>query len=174
MWWEREDDQLVENRTVYVGESDRDLRGLGGTTAGNVFEVFHYPTMPKLIEEVLSFVYERAPADAEIAVAFTDFHVDDFDNNGAGTGPINAPVQGISEAQATANWGEYFGSDNLLVSMVPVFIGAPHFRETGVSLYSDRTFQNFAPGVGWIAHEPFTGGHPICSSVVPARDRSRT
>ncbi len=153
VWWGRQDDQLFEDRTVYVGKSDRDLRGLTGTTSGNLFEVFHYPTMPKLIEEVLSFVYERVPANDEIAVAFTDFRVDDLTNTGAGTGPVNAPIQGIGEGQAKANSGKHFGSDSLLVSMRPVFIGAPNFNETGVSLYSDRTFWNFAPGVGWIAHE---------------------
>ena len=153
VWWGRQDDRATEDRTVYVGKSDRDLRGLAGTTAGNLFEVFHYPTVPKLIDDVLSFVYERVPADAEIAVTFTDFRVDDLINTGGGTGPVNAPIQGIGEGPAKAYWGDNFGSDSLLVSMMPVFIGTPKFRETGVSLYSDRTFRNFAPGVGWIAHE---------------------
>ncbi len=151
VWWGREFDQLFEDRTVYVGESDRDLRELAGTTSGNLFEVFHYPTMPKWIDKVLSFVHERVPADAEIAVAFTDFRIDDLYGTGAGTGPINAPVQGIGVGQANANRGKRYGSDHLLVSMAPVFIGTPTFGYTNVS--NGHALHNYAPAIGWIAHE---------------------
>ncbi len=151
VWWGRQYDQLSEDRTVYVGESDRDLRELAGTTSGNLFEVFHYPTMPKWIDKVLSFVHERVPADAEIAVAFTDFRIDDLYGTGAGTGPINAPVQGIGVGQANANRGKRYGSDHLLVSMAPVFIGTPTFGYTNVS--NGHALHNYAPAIGWIAHE---------------------
>ena len=127
VWWGRQDDQVFEDRTVYIGESDRDLRRLAGTTSGNLFEVFHYPSMPKSINKVLSFVYERVPANDEIAVTFTDFRMDDLYGTGSGTGPINEPVHGIGEWQANPSRGEHFGSENLLVTMVPVLHRHPNF-----------------------------------------------
>ena len=151
VWWGRQDDQLSEDRTVYVGESDRDLRRLTGTTSGNLFEVFHYPSMPKSINKVLSFVYERVPADAEIAVTFTDFRMDDLYGTGSGTGPINEPVHGIGAWQANPTRGEHYASDKLLTSMAPVFIGTPTFRYTNVS--NGHALHNYAPAIGWIAHE---------------------
>ena len=150
VWWGRADDRLFGDRTVYVGETDRDLRGLAATTAGNVFEVFHYPTVPKNAQQVLSFIYERVPPDAEIAVTFTDFQIDDLYGTGSGTGPINVPVEGVG-TRAGPNSGERYASDNLLVSMSSVFIGTPTFHYTNVS--GGHPLHNYAPAVGWIAHE---------------------
>ncbi len=152
VWWGRgQYDQMPEIGTVQASESDPDLRAIAGTATGNVFEVFHYPSIPKgSFEKVLSFIYERAPANDEIAIMFTDFRIDDFFNTGPGTGPINEPVQGIG-VQAYPGEGERYRSEYLLVSMSPVFIGTPVFDETGVA--GGRAFRNFAPGVGWIGHE---------------------
>ena len=151
VWWGTDQfDYLSELRTVHVGEPDYDL-ATAGTVAGNVFEVFHYPSIPKGGREVMSFIYGRAPANAEIAVPFTDFRTDDLFSTGPGSGPINAPVRGIGPWQANPTPGERYGSDNLLVTMAPLFIGAPNFTETGVSW--ERPFRNFGYGIQWIAHE---------------------
>ena len=151
VWWGRDFDQLPESRIVHVGEPDYDLRAMGGTVAGNVFEVFHYPTVPKGTREVMSFIYGQALANDEIAVTFTDFRMDDLFSTGGGSGPINASVEGIGDWQADPTRGEHYRSDNLLVTMSPVFIGAPNWAETGV--YGDHAFRRFAKGVRWVAHE---------------------
>ena len=151
VWWDEDFDD-TQRHTVHVGEPDYDLRALSGTITGNVFEVFHYPTVPKhRLDRVLSYIYQRAPANDEIAVTFTDFRMDDLFSSGGGTGPVNAPVQGIGEWQANPTWGERYASDKLLTSMMPVFIGAPNFNETGVS--NGRQYRAFSPGIRWIAHE---------------------
>ena len=153
VWWGADQfDYLSDPRVVRVGNLDYDLTALSGTITGNVFEVFHYPTVPKhRIGRVLSYIYQRAPANDEIAVTFTDFRMDDLFSSGGGTGPVNVPVQGIGVGQANANRGKRYGSDNLLTSMMPVFIGAPNFNETGVS--NGRQYRAFSPGIRWIAHE---------------------
>ena len=151
VWW-GEDFDDTQRHTVHVGEPDYDLRALSGTIAGNVFEVFHYPTVPKhRIDRVLSYIYQRAPANDEITVTFTDFRLDDLFSSGGGTGPVNVPVQGIGEWQANPTWGEHYASVNLLTSIMPVFVGAPNFNETGVS--NGRQYRAFSPGIRWIAHE---------------------
>ena len=151
VWWELGAyDQVFERRTVPLNESNRDLDALAGPVAGNLFEVFHYPSL-RSIQTVISSIYERAPANDEIVVTFTDFRMDHLLNAGAGTGPINVPVQGIGEWQTNPTPGADYGSDALLVSMEPAFIGTPTFGYTNVS--DGRALHNFAPGVGWIAHE---------------------
>lgn len=77
--------------------------------------------------------------------------VGDLFSTGGGTGPVNAPVQGIGEWQADPTPGEYYGSESLLTSMMPVFIGAQNWTETGVA--DSRVFRAFGPGIRWIAHE---------------------
>ena len=152
VWWGRDlYDQLPEFRAVGLGESDHDLRAIPGTLAGNVFEVFHYPSFQKNAREVMSLVYRQVPDKDEIAVTFTDFRTDDLYSTGPGSGPINAPVMGIGRSMANPAPGEEYGSDSLLVTMVPLFIGAPNFIETGVD--RDREFRDFGYVVRWIAHE---------------------
>ena len=151
VWWGTDQfDYLSELRTVHVGEPDYDL-ATAGTVAGNVFEVFHYPSIPKEIGEVMSFIYGRAPANDEFALPFTDFRVDDLYNTGGATGPINTPIHGIGDWYADPTPGHWFRSDNLLTATQPVFIGGPHFAETG--LYDGRTFRDFGLAIPWIAHE---------------------
>ena len=151
VWWGTDQfDYLSELRTVHVGEPDYDL-ATAGTVAGNVFEVFHYPSIAKSIEDVMSFIYDRAPANDEFALPFTDFRADDLWNTGGATGAINAPVRGIGPGQANPTPGERYGSDNLLTATQPVFIGGPNFTEAGVS--RERPFRNFGYGIRWIAHE---------------------
>ena len=155
VWWGMDRyDQVFLDREVRVEALDRDLGSLGRDVAGSVFEVFHNPVVPKAgLREILSYIYEEVPPDDEIAVTFTDFRFDDLFSGGPGTGPINQPVQGIGHRQANPGEGEPYGSHNLLVSMAPVFVGAPYFGETGVAGSDNRAFRNFAPGVRWITHE---------------------
>ena len=154
VWWGRDHDD-TRRRTVHVGEPDYDVGTMAGSVGGNVFEVFHYPLLRKRIETVLSFIYEQAPANDEIAVTFTDFRMDDLFSTGGGTGAVNAAVQGIGEEQANPSDGADYGSDNLLTSMMPVFLGAPNWAESG--FHDDYAFRSFAKGIRWVAHEAVHG-----------------
>ena len=150
VWW-GEDFDGTERHTVYVVEPDYDLRTLSGRIAGNVFEVFHYSNVPKhATQQVLSYIYHQVPANDEFALAFTDFRMDDLYNSG-GAAAANEPIQGIGEDAANPTQGEYYGSDNLLISMAPAFIGASNFNKTGVSY--GRQYRSFSPAIRWIAHE---------------------
>ena len=151
-WWGRgEFDRLSGPSTMVSGASARDLGALSGTVAGNVFEVFHYQSIPGNIRQVLSFVHSHATANHEIVVPFTDFRTDRRFVGGVGSGPINIPLKGIGRGQANPRPGELYRSDSLLVTMVPTFIGAPRFVETGIR--RNREFRDFAYGISWIAHE---------------------
>lgn len=146
-------DQILEVGTAQVDRTDLDLGALAGTVNGNVFEVFHYPVLPKLRQHVTSIIYEQVPANDEIAVLFTDFRIDDLFGHGGSTGPVNVPIQGIGHDPAHPRRGEVFGSESLQVSMAPQFIGAENlWRETGLG-DNGHPFRNFAEGVWWIAHE---------------------
>ncbi len=150
-WWDGDGRERVDPGVVRVDEPDRDLGATSGTVAGNVFEVFHYPLIPRDPHEALSFIYERAPANDEIAVIFTDFRFDDIHNSGPGTGPLNVAVQGIGDWQADPGRGDRYRSDILLTSMHTIYIGGENWTETGVS--AGRSFHNYGRGVNWIAHE---------------------
>ena len=152
VWWGRDQlDHILEVGTARMDRTDLDLGALTGMVNGNVFEVFHYPVLPKDMRQVTSFIYEQAPANDEIAVPFTDFRIDDLFSQGPASRPINAPIQGIGPWQADPAPGARFGSENLLVTVSPMFIGAPLWAETGVA--EGRAFRNFARGVTWIAHD---------------------
>ena len=158
VWWGREQNNLISDQILEVGtarmdRTDLDLGALAGTVNGNVFEVFHYPVVPKDIDHVTSYIYEQVPANDEIAVLFTDFRIDDLFGHGPSTGPVNVPVQGIGDSNADPRSGEDYGSESLLVSMAPQFIGAENlWRETGLG-DDGHPFRNFAEGIWWIAHE---------------------
>lgn len=158
LWWGRErSDQIFDGMrevgTARVDRTDLDLGGLAGTVYGNVFEVFHYPVFPKIHAHVTSYIYEQVPANDEIAVLFTDFRIDDLFGHGPSTGAVNVPVQGIGADPAYPRTGEAFGSQHLLVTMAPQFIGAENlWRESGLG-DNGHPFRNFAEGVWWIAHE---------------------
>ena len=150
-WRDQEYDD-TGRRVVQIAKPDYDLGALQAAVTGNVYEVFHYPTLPKhRIDTVLSHVYGRVPAADEIAVVFTDFRIDDLFNSGGGTGPVNQPVRGIGSWQADPTPGGRYGSDRLLTSMMPTFVGAPNFLETGSG--RGRAFRNHSAAIRWIAHE---------------------
>ena len=153
VWWGPDQfDHILEVRTARMDRTDLDLGALAGMVHGNVFEVFHYPVIPKAMHRVTSYIYETVPANDEIAVLFTDFRIDDLFGHGPSTGAINTPIQGIGPGATRPAPGEDYGSDNLVVSMSPMFLGGANlWPETGVS--AGRRFRNFAKGVTWIAHE---------------------
>jgi len=158
VWWGREQgglifDQILEVGTAQLDRTDLDLDAPGATVNGNMFEVFHYPVLPKLRSHLTSTIYEQVPANDEIALLFTDFRIDDLFGHGPSTGPVNMPVQGIGDFPANPRSGQHFGSESLLVTMAPQFIGAENlWRETGLG-DNGHPFRNFAEGVWWIAHE---------------------
>lgn len=146
-------DQLFADREVHVEPAEVDLSvARPDALAGNVFEAFHYPVMPRNPRRVLSYVYGHVPDNAEIAVTLTDFRFDDLFGIGTATGAVNEAVQGIGPSQANPTPGDQYGSANLLASMVPSWLGGPIWRVSGVH-GSGRTFDNVAGGTSWITHE---------------------
>ena len=153
VWWGRAHDQVFEDRTAPVDGADHDLGATGGEVNGNVFEVFHYPVVPKIMRQVTSFIYERVPTNDELAVLFTDFRIDDLFGHGGSSGPINEPVEGLGEGRrGDPRRGHSYGSESLLVTQAILFLGGENFwTEHGVS--RGRAFRNFSKGIWWIAHE---------------------
>ena len=153
VWWGRDQyDQVFEDRLVRVDTAERDLGAMAGTAVGNVFKVFHYPVIPKPMDIVARYIYRKAPDAAEIAVLFTDFEFDDLYGQGPGSGPINVPNRGIGAGYDTPHSGHYFGSDALLVTMSPVYLGGPFFWNETADL-DGRPYGNFGVGIRWVAHE---------------------
>ena len=145
-----ESDRL-DGEPVNLGEpSDRDLSSLTGTVAGNVFELFQYPTVTKDSRAVLSSVYRRAPAEDELAVVFTDFRFDDLFGSGPATGPVNVSAQGIGRDNPRDGSG--YGSDTLLSALSGSrYIGAPRYGEFGGDGYYE--FHGYSYAISHIAHE---------------------
>ena len=154
VWWAEDGvfwDDLDGEKPVSLPESDHDLSSMERTVAGNVFEVFHYPSITKELPEMMSFIYGQVPGDDEMAVPFTDFRFDGLFGGGGSSGPINTSVQGIGDWQANPSPGSDYGSDSLLVAIQPAFVGDPQFSETGA--LGDVEFRDHARGVWWIGHE---------------------
>ena len=151
VWWGRDQWDQLHRQPVSFVQSDHDLSSMAETVSGNLVEVFHYPSINKNIRDVWSSIYGRAPADDEFALVFTDFRFDDLLNTGSGSGPINAPVQGIGDWQGDPTSGSRYGSDSLLSTAVPLFVGASRSVESGVD--DNLAFHGHAWVVWWIAHE---------------------
>ena len=156
VWWGRDQyDGIFEDRPVRVNTTERDLDTVEDTGDGNVFEVFHYPVIPKPMDLVARYVHGRLPDDgAEIAVLLTDFEFDDLYGQGPGSGALNEPILGIGPGPdgAGPHNAQFFGSDTLLVTMAPVYLGGPAFWNENAE--SDgRPYGNFGVGVRWVAHE---------------------
>ena len=147
---ERERDWL-DGEPVTLGASTHDLSSMTGTVAGNVFEVFQYPSITKDSARILRSIYGRAPTDDELALLFTDFRFDDLYNTGPASGPINLPVFGIGDKQADPRDGSSHGSDVLLSAVSPKFIGGPRFVESSVE--DEYEFHGHSYGVRHAAHE---------------------
>ena len=126
VWWGQDDyDHIPEAGTVRVDLTELDLGARAGAVNGNAFEVFHYPVFPKQMHQVTSYIYRQAPEIDEIAVLFTDFRVDDLYGHGPGSGTLNDPILGIGSGPEGAGPHDapIWGSDRLLVTMSPLFLG---------------------------------------------------
>ena len=150
VWWDGDGfDRLDGSQQVNIEESDHDLSSRTGTVAGNLFEVFHYPSIHTNTDYVLSYIYERAPPEDELALLFTDFRYDDLFGTGPASGPINAPIQGIGDWQANPRRGR--GSDRLLSAVSTRYIGGQRYTESGVR--DAYEFHGHSYGVHDAAHE---------------------
>jgi hypothetical protein len=138
-WKAGEDTALQEVRLVQPRRFGVDLSAGRARVTGNVYEVFHYPSLWKSRHATFKSIHGRVPGKAELAIAFTDFRIDDLHNHG---GSNSAVTEGASKG--------WLGSDYLLSAAGPVYLG-PRFAETIVT--PERTYKNHAFGVGWMAHE---------------------
>ena len=152
VWWGGDGfDSLDGSQLVSIEESDHDLSSRTGTVAGNLFEVFHYPSIHTNTDYVLPYIYERAPPEDELALLFTDFRYDDLFCTGPASGPINAPIQGIGDWQADPRRGSTHGSDSLLSAVSTRYIGGQRYTESGVK--DGYEFHGHSYGVHDAAHE---------------------
>lgn len=108
--------------------------------SGNLYEIFHYPFLPKSRTLMFQEIYKHATAEDDLALAVTDFRIDDIHNHG----------QTNSAAPEYGDPFERFNSRVIQQAAGPVFLG-PRFRETIQD--GGRTFRHYAFAVGWIAHE---------------------
>ena len=148
---DEEEDKIYGEPVNLDESSDRDLSSRSETVAGNIFEVFHYPSIHTNTDYMLPYIYERVPPDDELALLFTDFRYDDLFNSGPGSGPLSVPIQGIGDWQANPRSGSTHGSDSLLSAAAAQYIGGPKYNESGVKDAYD--FHGHARGVNHAAHE---------------------
>jgi hypothetical protein len=138
-WKTEEHTALREVRLNQPWRFGADLSTGRARVTGNTYEVFHYPHMWKSRHATFKSIHRRRPGKAELAIAFTDFRIDDVHNHGASNAAV---TEGGSS--------RWLGSDYLLSAAGPVYLG-PRFAETIVT--PGRTYKNHAFGVGWMAHE---------------------
>jgi hypothetical protein len=127
------------------------LSAVKGTRPGNVFEVFHYPLVTRNSEMVLRRIYQKCPANDDLALVLTDFRLDDLFGEGDSSGALNQPIKGIGKSAEKPRSTEGIGSKRLQVAIATNWVGAPKFAPTG--RIDDREWLNFGRGVIWLAHE---------------------
>ena len=148
---ESEFDRIYGEPVNLEESSDRDLSLRSETVAGNLFEVFHYPSIRRG-EAILSSIYGRVPAEDELVAVFSDFRFDDIFNTGPGSGPVNVPIQGIGDKQTRPQRGSKYGSDSLLSAVIGArYIGGPRWAKSGVE--EAYEFHGHSYGVRHVAHE---------------------
>jgi len=107
--------------------------------SGNGYEIFHYPFLSKARAVTFQEIYKHVPAEDDLAIALTDFRIDDIYNHGASDSAGDPPDP-----------RETFNSPVLQQTAGPVYLG-PRFREV-IQAYG-RTLRNFPVAVSWAAHE---------------------
>jgi hypothetical protein len=112
-------------------------RGLAAAS-GSIYEIFHYPFLSRSRPNTFQEIYKHTPGADDLAVAVTDFRIDDIHNHGG------------SSAADHGNSRELFGSPRLQSSAGPIYLG-PRFRE--VVEGDGRRLYNYPFAVGWMAHE---------------------
>ena len=153
VWWGRQDGfDRLRGQSVNISGSNPDLSSLIEMVTGNIFEVFHYPSVSRDASQVMSYLYGQVPADEELAAVFTDFRFDDLYNTGPATGPVNVPILGIRDGRNDPQRGSRYGSDSLLSALVGArYIGGPRWVESGTD--KDWEFHSHSYGVRHVVHE---------------------
>jgi len=115
---------------------------------GNLYEVFAYPFLSKARMPTFQEIYKHAPREDDMAVAVTDFRIDDIHDQGASNGAYS-PEEG----------NLLFNSAKLQQASGPIYLG-PEFDETVHD--GDHVYRNYALAIGYVAHEMV---HHWCSSL---------
>lgn len=131
-------DTIESSRHVKL-RSGIDFTGRPFTASGSICEAFHYPAVTKSRMPAFRAIHQRLPARADLAIVFTDFRIDDVHNHG-----------GSNRAQNRDESMALFGSERQQSGAGPIYLG-PRFSETARD--DERTYRNYAFGVGWMAHE---------------------
>jgi hypothetical protein len=108
--------------------------------SGNVYEVFHYPFLSKARTLTFWEIYKHASAEDDLAIAVTDFRIDDIHDHGASN----------SAGDLYGDPREMFNSPLLQQAAGPIYLG-PRFRE--VIQDGSHTYLHFPFAVAWMAHE---------------------
>ncbi|MCH8828356.1 MAG: hypothetical protein IID45_02130 [Planctomycetes bacterium] len=143
--------------------------------SGNLFEVFHYPSVTKHRYEILQEVYRAYPPVDDFVLVTTDFRIDSIHAHGSGSPPMNTAIKGIGKTAHKPGSTAKFGTTRLQMAMVTFWIGADMFSESG----SDRArrYFNFGRAVGWVGHEAvhrwgmgLKFKHPKTGKITPLAD----
>lgn len=155
VWWTFDGrfDQVAFDRPrpISVKPVTTDLSAMTGKASGNIYETFHYPVFSKQVNEALTAVYKRFPADVDLAVMLTDFRYDSLFASSSGTGRMGEPVHGIGELYTTPRPAAAVGSAKVQSAFVPVYVGSPFLAES----FTDGGYSthDYGRGLDWIAHE---------------------
>ena len=114
------------------------LAGGQRSAQGSIYEIFYYPFVSRSRHNVFQEISKRVSVEDDLAVAVTDFRIDDIHNHGA------------DSATDHGNSRELFGSPRLQSVAGPIYLG-PRFRE--VIEAGGYRFYNYAFAVGWMGHE---------------------
>lgn len=137
-WKTEEQHSLQELQLARPWRFGADLSAATHRLDGSTYEVFHYPSMWKSRHATFRHIHQQRPIRAELAIAFTDFRIDDIHNHGSSNAALNEKEK--------LGWM----SPHLVSAAGPVFLG-PRFAETIAT--PERAYRNHAFGVGWMAHE---------------------
>jgi hypothetical protein len=114
------------------------LAGSPHSAQGSIYEIFYYPFVSRSRHNVFQEISKHAPVEDDLAVAVTDFRIDDIHNHGADS------AADLSQSR------ELFGSLRLQSVAGPIYLG-PRFREV-VEVQGHRFF-NYPFAVAWMAHD---------------------
>lgn len=115
---------------------------------GNLYEIFAYPFLSKSRMPTFQEIYKHAPREDDMAVAVTDFRIDDIHDQGASNGAYSADEGAL-----------LFDSPKLQQASGPIYLG-PEFDE--IVHDGDHVYHNYALAIGYVAHEMV---HHWCSSL---------
>ena len=117
------------------------------TAAGAIFEIFHYPYLPKSPARILKTIYQQIPPEEDFALILTDFRVDDVHNStgSAAVGAVGNDFSFDPEGQFRT-----YGSGHLQLAMFPWYLG-PQCVESPPD--PPRVWRNYAFCIGTLAHE---------------------